>query len=341
VPVISQVVTTGIGGVDAVVAGDGTLVYVSGHSVSGAGAPRTLVWVDRQDRETAIPAPARAYLYPRVSPDGTRVAVFAADQTYDLWLWNFGRSTLTRATFEFGANVFPVWTTDGRRLLFSSERAGTMNLYSQPADGTGAVERLTDSPNTQIATSASPDGRELIFTEVSPKTAEDVMQVELDGTHRVTPLVQSLFAERNGIISPDRRWLAYEANDSGRFEIYVRPFPAIGSGHWQVSMGGGTRPLWTVGGQELVYVAPTGALMGVGLEASSSWTATTPTTLVKEGYFTNPGAVLSGRTHDISPNGQRFLMVKSSGGTDQTASQPQIVVVQHFDEELKRLVPTK
>jgi eukaryotic-like serine/threonine-protein kinase len=121
----------------------------------------------------------------------------------------------------------------------------------------------------------------------------------------------------------------------------VRPFPAVSTGHWQVSTGGGTRPLWTPGRPELVYVAPTGALMRVALEPSASWAATTPTTLVKEGYFTNPGDVLSGRTLDISPDGERFLMVKSSGGTDQTALQPRIVVVQRFDEELKRLVPAK
>ena len=113
----------------------------------------------------------------------------------------------------------------------------------------------------------SPDGRRLIFTETAPKTGEDVMQIELDGTRRVTPLVQSPFTERNGIVSPDGRWLAYEANDSGRFEIYVRPFPDVNSGRWQVSTAGGTRPLWARSGQELFYVSPTGALMRVGVDA--------------------------------------------------------------------------
>ena len=114
------------------------------------------------------------------------------------------------------------------------------------------------------------------------------MMIELDGTHRVTPLVQSPFTERNGIISPDGRWLAYESNDSGRFEIYVRPFPDVNTGHWQVSTNGGTRPTWTRSGQELIYVSPTSALMGVGVARGPSWAATTPTLLVKEGYFTIP-----------------------------------------------------
>ena len=342
VPVIADVATTPNGGVDAVVAGDGTLAYVSGGGVTGANAARTLVWVDRQGRETPIPTPSRTYVYPRLSPDATRVgvAVYASDRDADIWVWDLGRTTLTRATFDPGSDLYPVWTPDGRRLIFSSERTGTRDLFWQAADGTGAVERLIESPNQRSATAVSPDGRRLIFTETAPKTGDDVMQVELDGTHRVTPLVQSPFTERNGVISPDGRWLAYEANDSGRFEISVRPFPEVSSGHWQVSTGGGTRPLWARSGQELFYASPTGALMRVGVERASSWAATPPTLLVKEGYLTIPGGA-SGRMYDIAPDGQRFLMVKEGGGSDQTAAPPQLIVVQHWQEELKRLVPTR
>jgi serine/threonine-protein kinase len=338
VPVIPAVVTTPTGAVDAVVAGDGTLAYVSGSGVIGA--QRTLVWVDRQGRETPIPAPPRSYVYPRLSPDGTRVAVFVADQELDLWVWDLGRTTLTRATFDPRFDIYPEWTPDGRRVIFSSERAGVRNLFWQAADGTGAVERLSESPNLQNLSAVSPDGRLLIFTETAPTTGDDVMQMTLDGTRRVTPLVQSPFAERNGIISPDGRWLAYEANDSGRVEVYVRPFPEVNSGHWQVSTTGGTRPLWAPSGQELFYVALTGALMRVGVERAPSWAATTPTLLVKERPFTNPTTRI-GRTYDISSDGQRFLMIKEDGGSEQTAAPPQIIVVQHWTEELKRLVPIK
>jgi serine/threonine-protein kinase len=150
--------------------------------------------------------------------------------------------------------------------------------------------------------------------------------------------VQSPFAERNGTVSPDGRWLAYEANDSGRFEIYVRPFPEVNSGRWQVSTTGGTRPVWARSGQELVYVSPTGALMGVGVAPGPSWAATAPTLVVKEGYFTNLN--WWGRSYDISPDGQRFLMIKE-GGIDGTATPSSIIVVQHWVEELKRFVPAK
>jgi serine/threonine-protein kinase len=231
-----------------------------------------------------------------------------------------------------------VWTPDGRRVIFSSDRTGVRNLFWQAADGTGAVERLTESLNTQYPSAVSPDGRRLIFTEEAPGTADDVMMMELDGTRRVTPLVQSPFNERNGSVSPDGHWLTYEANDSGRVEVYVRPFPDVSSGHWQVSTDGGTRPIWTRSGQELVYVSPTGALMRVGVTRGPSWVATTPTLLVKEGYLTNPN--WWGLSYDISPDAQRFLMIKE-GGADGTAAPASIIVVQHWVEELKRLVPTK
>jgi serine/threonine-protein kinase len=347
VTVVPDVVTTIRGGVNAVVAGDGTLAYVLG---TVEGTARTLVWVDRLGRETAISAPPRPYFLPALSPDGTRFAVFANDQERDLWLWDFRRTTLTRLTSTPGVDVVHVWTPDSRRLIFTSERAGVRNLFWQAADGAGAAERLTESPNTQYPTGVSPDGRRLIFNDESPTTGNDVMALELDATRpstssgrgepveprRVTPLVQSPFIERNGTVSPDGRWLAYEANDSGRFEIYVRPFPEVNGGLAQVSTNGGTRPIWTRSGQELVYVSATGALMGVQVVRGPSWAATTPTLLVKEGYLTNLN--WWGRSYDISPDGQRFLMIKENGA--EGTAPASIVVVQHWVEELKRLVPT-
>jgi serine/threonine-protein kinase len=334
--VIPDVVTTANGAVDAVVAGDGTLAYVAGGAVALAGS--TLVWVDRQGRETAIPAPPRLYAHPRVSPDGTRVAAFIAEQDLDVWLWDLTRPPLTRVTYGPGVDSYPLWTRDGHRLIFSSQRTGVMNLFWQTADGAGAVERLTESNHAQTATGISRDGRSLIFTEVTPTTGEDVMRMMFDGTRSVTPLVHSGFAERNGIVSPDGRWLAYEANDSGRFEIFVRPFPNVNSARWQVSNDGGTRPLWTPNGRELFYVAPTGAIMRVGVTPSASWTHTTPEVLVTPGYVTQPGN--PGRMYDISRDGQRLLLIKE-GMVGTASASTSIIVVQNWVEELKRLAPAK
>jgi len=336
VPVVADVAEIAAGNADAVVANDGTLAYVRG---TGPGAAdRTLIWVDRQGRETAIAAPPRAYVYPRIAPDGTRVVVYAADQMRDLWLWDVVRLTLTRLTLTPAVDTYPVWTPDGRRLLWTSDRDGGRNIYAQAADGLGAAERLTTSANLQSTTAITPVGTRLLFTETAPETGDDVMQVTLTGTHTVTPLVHTPAAERNGIVSPDGRWLAYEANDSGSTEIYVRPYPDVTSGRWQVSTGGGERPLWSRDGRELFYVSPTSALMRVGVEPAASWSATTPTMLLKDGSVMTPENNL-GRTYDISQDGQRFLIVKPVNALN--APPPQLVVVQHFDEELKRLVPAK
>jgi eukaryotic-like serine/threonine-protein kinase len=269
VAVVREVVTSDSGVVNAAMAQNGTLAYVSGGVITQA--TRTLVWVDRQGRETTISAPPRAYVHPRLSPDGTRIAAFIADQELDLWQSDLKHATLTRLTSGAGVDTYPEWTPDGRHLVFSSQRAGPQNLFRQPSDAAGAAERITESPNAQSATSLTRDGRSVIFTETMPGTGEDVMQLTLDATRTITPLIQTPFAERNGIVSGDGRWLAYEANDSGRFEIFVRPFPNIGAGRWQLSSNGGTRPLWSRDSRELLYVASTGAIMRVGILPGSSW----------------------------------------------------------------------
>jgi serine/threonine-protein kinase len=335
VTVVPDVVTSSQGGVNFVTARDGTIAYLSVGSA--AGTPSTLVWTDRLGRETPIGAAPRPYFLPALSPDGTRFSVFANDQEADLWLWDLGRATFTRLTSAAGRDVLQVWTPDSQRVIFSSERTGGRNLYWQAADGIGAAERLLESVTTKYPMAVTPDGRQLIFTEETAQTDIDLMAMELDGTRRVTPLLQSRFAERNGAISPDGRWLAYEANLSGRFEIYVRPYPDINAGLSPVSTDGGTKPLWTKNGQELIYVSPTGALMRVGVSRGTSWSATKPSMVVKEGYSTNP--VWWGRSYDVSPDGQRFLMIKEGAGG--ATPPPSLVVVQHWVEELNRLVPTR
>ncbi|MBI1874607.1 MAG: PD40 domain-containing protein [Acidobacteria bacterium] len=352
-PVVPRLVTTPFGAGDFGVAGDGTLVYVDAPG-GGAGA-RTLVWVDRQGREEPLGAPPRPYQHPRISPDGTRVVVHSLDQEEDLWRWDLPRGPLTRLTFEPGLDIFPVWTPDGGRLVFSSSRAGgVLNLFWQAADGTGAAERLTESSNLQRPTGITPDGTQVVFFEVTPTRGSDLRLLALRSDRRsrrsgrgepveprrVTPLLETRFDEQNGVISPDGRWLAYGSDSSGSFGIYGRPFPNVGEGQWQVSTAGGTRPLWARSGRELFYVAPDGALMAVPVEPrGAGWHAGPPAKRLEGRYVMVVGGN-PGRHYDVSPDGRRFLLIKEAG-TDPTAAPPQIIVIQHWGEELKRLVPSK
>ena len=296
---------------------------------AGATAERTLVWVDRQGREEALAAPPRPYLHPRISPDGTRVAVAIADQENDIWVWDLARHTLNRLTFDPAPDFAPVWTPDGRRLVFFSQRGPESGLFVQLADGTGTAERVaTGAPPSAV----TPDGTQVLFAITGN---QDPAIAALDGTRRVRPLLTHPSVERNAIVSPDGRWLAYESDSSGRFEVYVRPFPDVQAGQWLISPAGGTRPLWARNGQELFYVAPGGALMARRVDPRDhAWRASTPTKVVDGPYVTE--GVRDRRTYDVSADGRRFLVIKRSANE---ATAPQIIVVQHWTEELKRLVP--
>jgi serine/threonine-protein kinase len=331
--VLPQVRAKATGAVNVTVAANGTLVYVAGGVDAGESSP---VWVDRKGHESRVPTPTRPYVYPRLSPDGTRCAFFINDRELDIWLLDLSRSRLIPLTSDPGLENYPVWAPDGRRLFFSSERDGARNLYVR--DDTGAITQLTESASAQYPTSVSPDGRRLVFTEIAPATAAgDVLQLALDGTRAVTPLVQTPFHERNGEVSPDGRWLAYDANDLGRFEVYVRPFPDVTAGLWKVSTEGGTRPLWGRNGPELFYLTEAGALMRVGVPSGAAWPMTPAATKLFEGQY-GAAAYHNGRTYDVSPDGRRFLMIKRGDAEGRNAAPVSMTVVVGWLEELKRRV---
>jgi serine/threonine-protein kinase len=309
---------------------DGSLVYVAG---TGVAFQRTVVWVDRQGREEAIKVPPRSYVYAKLSPDGTRVALDIRDQESDIWVWELARETLARLTFDAGVNRNPVWTSDGKRVAFSAQRDGAEKIYWQAADGSGAPEQLAAIPNVAILPHAfSPDGTQLLFTSVA--VPRDINVVKLEGERKAETLFQTSFSEYNPEISPDGRWMAYESDESGRAEVYVRPFPNVNAGRWQISTGGGTRPLWNPNGRELFYFLAPGTLMAVRVEPGASFAAGSPAIVFQGQYATPQGA----RQYSVSPDGRRFLMIKEIASAG-NAPAPQIVVVQNWTEELKRRVP--
>jgi serine/threonine-protein kinase len=336
-PVLPRLLTTAQGAADVAVATDGTLVYMD--AVGGTSlTQRTPVWVDREGREQPLGAPPRGYLSPRLSPDGTRVALTINDQTSfvaNIWIWNLARATMTPLTFGSPSSGEPVWTTDSRQVVVTSGPDSRGNLFLRSAEGTGAAQRLTDGPN--MVPTAMTHGRsaQVVFQETVSTQRNDLMLLTLAPPWRVTPLLTDGSNHQNGVVSPDGRWLAYDSDTSGRSEVYVRPFPNVGDGQWQVSVAGGMQPLWSH--EELFYVT-LDSVLAVPVTHSDTWRPGTPKKVVegryvlRNGYFT--------RNYDVSADGQRFLLLKRGGG-DPSDAPPQIIVVQHFDEELKRLVPTK
>ena len=325
VTVLPRLVRKSHGAAEFVVAADGTLAYVDAPDFAPA---NMLVWVDRQGREKPLDAAPGAYAHPRLSPDGMRVAVANGS---DIWVLDLAGQRASQLTFAPASHFAPLWTKDGDRLLFFSPFRES-GLFWQAADGSGAAERL----GTGLPSGVTSDGRHVLFS--SAPGARDLMLLTLDAAHHVEPLIQTASTERNGVVSSTGRWLAYESDSSGEFEIWVRPFPNVGAGQWRISTAGGTRPLWAPDGRELFFMAPDGALMAVGIDArAGTWSgAGRPAKVFEKSYAT--GSPYSSRNYDVSRDGQRFLMVKPPA---KQAAAPRIVVVQNWFEELRRLVPVK
>ena len=345
VPVIDHVLRKnpggqpGAGAADFSVAGSGTLVYVEGGPV-GPVRTLTLVWVNRNGREEPITAPPRAYFYARLSPDGARLALDVREQQSDIWIWDFARQNLQPLTNDASSNRLPIWTPDSKRVAFSAERDGVESVYWQAFDGAGPMERLSSGTQGQGPMAFSPDGKQLVISTPAGRGPFDLGRIDMSTPARTTTMMlHSSWNETNAEISPDGHWLAYQSNESGQDEVWVRPFPNVETERHQVSRGGGTRPLWSRTGRELFYYLEPGTIMAVPVRLGADFTPEAPQLVVK-GLYARPPA--SGRHYDVSGDGQRFLLFKEAPTTDgQKATAPEIHVVLNWTEELKRQVPTK
>ena len=337
VPVLEQVmVSTATGAAQYSISSTGTLVYLAGEV--GGGQSR-MVWVNRNGEEQLLPAAARNYLFPSVSPDGRRVAVGILEQEPHIWVYDTSRDTLTRLTFEGNENSNPTWTPDGERIAFRSDRTGPVNLFWQMANGSGGTEQLTTSEYGPVPSSFSTDGQQLAFMEVHPSTGFDIWALQLSDpsassgqVRKAQPFLNTSYEETAPVFSPDGHWMAYMSNESGRREIYVQPYPGPG-GKWQISTDGGMEPVWNPNGRELFYRSGD-TMMAVEVTTQPSFSAGRPRVLFDAGqYLATP---LTFPNYDVSPDGQRFLMLKN---TEQEHATTQINVVLNWLEELKQRVP--
>jgi serine/threonine-protein kinase len=331
-----------IGGAAYAFSNDGLLVYlVGGESVTSIqGTPRSLIWVDRNGREQPLSVEQRAYWQPRLSPDGGRLAIRVGQApASDIWILDLARGTSSRLTFDASAQ-HPIWTPDSERVVYYSGFAGTGAMYWQAADGTGQAEQLTTSligGTNPVA--FSPDGRTLVYQQGEGGVPISDLYLLSMGSQ---PSSEVLLASGNddccAAISPDGRWMAYGTDETGEYEIYVRPFPNVDDGKWQISNGGGTEPRWSASGSELFFLSGSTMYAVPVSSDDDTFAADTPVALFSGSYW---DFVATQPNYDVASDGQRFLMMAAAGAPEgeRASQQTRLTTVENWFEELRRLAP--
>jgi len=320
------------------IAANGTLVYVPGLSAAGGS---TLVWVDRGGKEELLSIEPKDIRSPRISPDGTKVASTVMDAAKsDIWIWDVVRKNMTRLTFNENSRG-PLWTADGKRIVFLSGSTNKSAVYWRPADGTGKDELLASVPNQITIPWAWSSDNRILVTMDFVKDGFNIGSLSMEGEHSYKALLQDKGTEFQPKISADGRWIAYTSDESGEAEIYVRPFPDIEKGKDKISLSGGNSPLWSPDGDELFY-RNKDEVIRVPVQTKPAFKPGKPETIFRGDY--TPLWNQDGHTWDISPDGKRFLMMKWGARADDKKAGPavpKINVVLNWTEELKQRVPVK
>ena len=316
----------------------GSLLMIAGPAGGSEGAPMEAVWVNRDGLVTPVDPDwqfgAGTNTGWALSPDGSRLAITARGQEgNDIWIKELDRGPVSRLTVHGAADFRPRWTPDGRSVSFISSRGQSPDVYQRPADATLPSELVLDMDESIQEALWSRDGEWLVLRTGSVNGARDVWAMRLSTDSVPTRLLESDFDERAVTLSPDGKWLAYQSDETGRNEIYVRPFPDIVAGKTTVSIGGGSRPLWAHSGRELFYVDGENRMV-----AAQVRTSTTVEVDERRVLFSVAQYVISANytPFDISPDDQRFLMTRLVGAAEGATTA--MILVENWFEELKAKV---
>ena len=345
VPVIEGVLRfgLGIGAANVSFSDGGSMVYIPGNAGTFGTDKRLLALADRMGARKPLPLPPALYFHPRFSPDGKQLVVSTDDgKDVVVWVYDLADATAPRRLTFGGANRFPIWSRDGQRVIFQSDRDGDSGLFWQRADGSGTAERLTkaEEKTFHVANSWSPDGKTLTFSVVGSDPGIWSIAMEPDAKAKV--LIDAPSSDqRDSSVSPDGRWITYHSTESGRTEIYVEPFPPTGA-KYQITTTLGYLPVWSSDGKQIVYVQNTagiGDIMSVDVQTQPSFVFGKPVPLPIKGIIQNGGQG-NPRGYDISPDGKQFVVMLSASDAESGARQTQqIYAVLNWFEDLKRRVP--
>jgi eukaryotic-like serine/threonine-protein kinase len=305
----------------------GTLAYLAG---TFSEAERQVAVVDEKGVAKALTLDTKAFEDLALSPDGSKVAMTVEGATWSIWIYDIAGKTLRRLTFE-NDNRDPFWTPDGKRVVYSSLRGGVDGLYWRPADGSGSEEQLLSDKGEMYAASWTPDGKSLAYGLFSLATKkEETWILPVAGDRKPYPFLQAAFDEGFAEFSPDGHWMAYDSSETGRTEVFVKPFPGPG-GKWQISTEGGERPEWSKDGKELFYLAGN-QLMAVRIETNPTFSAGRPVLLFGGNHLR------TGHYYDVMPDGKHFVFIQTAQANDRPTK---INVVVNWLEEVKRRVPAE